>query len=60
MIQRITKYFSEVGQEVSKVSWPSREELYGSIGVVVVICLLLSVFVFGIDQVLSRMLHIIF
>jgi len=60
MIQKITKYFSEVGAEMSKVSWPTREELYGSVGVVVAVCLVLSAFVFGVDTILSRLLHIIF
>ena len=60
MIQKVTKYFGEVGQELSKVSWPSREQLYGSVGVVVVICLALSVFVFGIDFVLGKLLDVIF
>ena len=60
MFQKVTKYFGEVGQELSKVSWPSKEQLYGSVGVVVVICLVLSVFVFGIDFVLSKMLNLVF
>lgn len=60
MIQKITKYFREVGQELSKVSWPTREELYGSVGVVVVVCLVLSAFIFSVDAMLGRMLQIIF
>ena len=60
MFQKVTKYFGEVGQELSKVSWPSKEQLYGSVGVVVVICLILSVFVFGIDFMLSKMLNLVF
>jgi len=60
MIQKMTKYFGEVGQELSKVSWPSREELYGSVLVVVVFCVALSVFIFSIDTLLNRLLEIIF
>lgn len=60
MFQKISKYFSEVGQELSKVSWPSREELYGSTVVVIVLCVILSVFVYSIDLVLNRLLGIIF
>ena len=60
MIKKISKYFGEVSQELSKVSWPSRDELYGSVTVVVVLCLVLSVFIFGVDFMLNRLLHVIF
>ena len=51
---------SEVNQELLKVSWPSREELYGSTVVVVVLCVILSIFVFGVDFILNRLLTTIF
>jgi preprotein translocase subunit SecE len=60
MFKKIAKYLSEVRQELTKVSWPSREELYGSVLVVLVFCVILSLFVFGVDQALSRVLGVIF
>jgi len=60
MIQKVTKYFSEVNQELHKVSWPSREELYGSVVVVIVLCIMLSVFIFVVDFILNRLLELIF
>ena len=60
MIQKVIKYLGEVNQEISKVSWPSREELYGSVVVVVVLCVILSIFTFGIDFILNRLLELIF
>jgi len=60
MIHKMTRYFGEVGQELSKVSWPSREELYGSVVVVVVFCAALSLFIFGIDRLLSHLLQLVF
>ena len=60
MIEKIKKYISEVSQEVSKVSWPSREELYGSVLVVLVLCITLSLFIFGVDFLLNRLLGVIF
>ena len=60
MVQKISNYLSEVKQELSKVSWPSREELYGSVVVVVVLCLILSVFTYGVDLTLNRLLEFIF
>ena len=60
MFRKIIKYFSEVSQELTKVSWPTREELYGSTAVVLVLCLILSLFVFGTDFLLNRLIDIIF
>lgn len=60
MFQKISKYLSEVSQELSKVSWPTREELYGSTAVVLVLCLILSMFIFGVDTLLNRLLDLIF
>ena len=60
MVKKISKYLSEVSQELSKVSWPSREGLYGSTAVVIVLCVILSIFVFGVDFILNRVLELIF
>jgi preprotein translocase subunit SecE len=60
MFKKISNYLSEVRQELSKVSWPSREELYGSVVVVVVLCLILSIFIYTIDLGLNRLLTFIF
>jgi preprotein translocase subunit SecE len=60
MLRKIQTYFGEVSQELSKVSWPSREELYGSTLVVIVLCVILSLFVFGVDFLLNRLLEVIF
>jgi preprotein translocase subunit SecE len=60
MFKKISNYFSEVRQELSKVSWPSREELYGSVVVVVVLCLILSIFVYSVDLGLNSLFAFIF
>ena len=60
MIQRVSNYIGEVKVELAKVSWPTREELYGSTVVVIVLCLMLSIFVFGIDRLLTFLIQSIF
>jgi preprotein translocase subunit SecE len=60
MFQQSAKYLNEVRQELSKVSWPSREELYGSVVVVVVLCLILSIFVYSVDLGLNSLFAFIF
>ena len=60
MVRKVSKYFSEVNQELSKVSWPTREELYGSTAVVIVLCIIMSIFVFGVDNLLNRLIKAVF
>lgn len=59
-MQKIIRFVNEVRQEVSKVIWPSREELYGSVVVVLVLCILLSLFLFVTDYILNRLFEIVF
>ncbi len=59
MIQKAVNYFKDVRIEMAKVSWPTREELYESTIIVLVLSLILAIFVFGVDQGLSNILKII-
>jgi preprotein translocase subunit SecE len=58
-MNKITQYVNDVQQEISKVSWPRREELFSATGVVLFVCVVFSIFVFGIDVLLSRLLKLI-
>jgi preprotein translocase subunit SecE len=60
MLQKISKFFKDVGQEMSKVSWPSRKELKGSTIVVIGVSLFFAVFIFLVDHVLSRLLSLLY
>ncbi len=46
-------FISEVRQEVSKVTWPSRKETMVTTGMVFVMVALVALFFFLVDQVLS-------
>ena len=59
-MQKIIRFINEVRQEISKVIWPSREELYGSVVVVIILCVLLSLFLFVADYILNRLFEIVF
>jgi preprotein translocase subunit SecE len=59
-MNKISQYVNDVQQEIAKVSWPRREELVSTTGVVLFVCVLFSIFVFGIDVLLSRLLKLIF
>jgi len=60
MFKKISRFLQEVRQEMSKVSWPTRDELKGTTIVVIVMTIILSVFIFGIDKVLQAILDIIY
>ena len=50
MIDSIRQFFTDVSKEMKKVSWPSREQLQESTIVVVVMCMIIAMIVFVIDQ----------
>lgn len=59
MFKKLSTYLRDVKTEMSKVSWPTRDELVESTGIVILLSLVLAVFIFGIDQGLSNILKII-
>jgi preprotein translocase subunit SecE len=59
MFKKLSTYLRDVRTEMTKVSWPSREELIESTTIVIVLSLILAVFIFGVDQSLSNILKLI-
>jgi len=59
MIKRIREFFDGVVFEMKKVSWPAWGELKGSTIVVLILSLILSVFLFVVDLILSKVVHLI-
>ena len=53
MIGKISKYFVEVKRELGKVSWLNKQELRGSTIVVLVFSLMVVLFLFLIDLIIS-------
>jgi len=60
MIKRITKFLKDVNNEMSKVSWPTREQLKGHTTIVIVVTLVFAIFIFGVDHLLSRVISLIY
>ncbi|OIO38364.1 MAG: preprotein translocase subunit SecE [Candidatus Omnitrophica bacterium CG1_02_49_16] len=59
MIKKIKSFIAEVRAEMQKVTWPTREELTGSTGVVLVTMFFLSAFIGVADFILSYALAVI-
>ena len=53
-------YISEVRKEMRKVNWPKRKELLDNTVLTLVAALVLSLFIFGSDQVISQALRLIY
>ena len=47
-------FFSEVNQELKKVTWPKREVVLNYLSLVIVISIIVSIFVGGIDYGLTK------
>jgi preprotein translocase subunit SecE len=60
MKEKIITFFNDVYKEMGKVTWPTKQELRESTVVVLVVCLLISVFVYLVDTVVSKALQGIF
>ena len=58
-LARVADYVAETREELRKCTWPSFQELKGSTLIVMVTILLLGVFTFCIDFVISMLVRII-
>jgi len=56
MFKKLGKFFQEIRVEMSKVAWPTKDELLSSAKVVIVISLLFALYIFVVDTGLSRIM----
>ncbi len=59
MKEKIVNFVRDIGKEMEKVTWPSREELAESTKVVVIVSLVISVFTWVVDLAVSEALKAI-
>ena len=55
---KITAFFSESKQELTRVNWPSRDELIQSTILVITVTLIMAVFIGAVDMVFSFLVRI--
>lgn len=60
VVGKIKKFTKEVSVEMKKVTWPTKDQLKESTGVVCVMCIILTVFTFVIDQVVTNLMELVF
>ena len=54
---RSTGFINDTVKEFKKVSWPTREQLRDATVVVVVLTVVMSLFIFGVDTLVSKALE---
>lgn len=59
MVNKLQQFAADVKFEMTKVSWPSWEELKSSTYIVLGLSLILIIFLFSIDFILSKILNIV-
>ena len=52
MIESVREFFSDVSGELKKVSFPTRAETIGSTTVVIVFCIIMSLYLSFVDSIL--------
>lgn len=60
IFKKAVNFLKEVKQELTKVSWSTRQELIGSTIVVIVITSIMALFIGLIDLFLSQILSLVF
>ncbi len=56
----IGEYMQEVGKEMRKVTWPTQKELVSSTVVTIVASIVIALFIFATDRVISTVLEVIY
>jgi len=59
-MEKLTKFLREVRAEMEKVSWPGRQEVQAATIVILVLVVLLSAFIGGVDLVIEWALGLFF
>jgi len=60
MVERLKTFLTETKTELKKVTWPTVPELKESTRVVIVATIVVTVFIGVVDQILSRIVKLIF
>ncbi len=54
MKEKIINFFQDVVKEMKKVTWPTKAELIESTKIVIVVCIVLALFTYVIDMLISQ------
>ena len=60
MIKKLQAFIANVQKEMSKVSWPTRDELMNSSVIVVVVSALFGLYIFFADLIISKLVEFLY
>lgn len=58
--KRFREFLSEVKKEAGKVSWPGRDEVFGTTTVVIVYTAIVGVYLFAVDALITPLVNKLF
>jgi len=58
MFERIVNYLKGVRSEVSRVSWPSRNEVISLTALILVVVVIMTLYVWGVDGIVGTILEL--
>jgi len=56
MIERMTNYLKGVRQEVSRVTWPTRNEIISLTALILLLAILVTLYIWGVDGLIGTIL----
>jgi len=59
MFERITNYLKSVRGEIARVSWPSRNEIISLTALILLLVVLVTLYIWGIDGILGTLIKIL-
>lgn len=59
-MDKISKFLKEVVAELSKVTWPSKDEIISSTIVTIIVSTVVAIFIGIVDQILTAIIKMIF
>ena len=57
---RSRRFLAEVRNEMARVTWPSRREVYATTLVVILTSIFFGLYLWGVDLVLDRIMRVVF
>ena len=58
MIERLTNYLKGVRSEVSRVSWPTRNEVISLTALILLLATIVTVYIWGVDGIIGTVLRL--
>jgi preprotein translocase subunit SecE len=56
MKDKIIAFFEDVTKEMKRVTWPHQQELRDSTVIIIVVCGVISGFIYGVDLIVNKIL----